>query len=81
LEIPFVFDNVDSVQMSGSKQDRFALAKQMSGAWAAFARTGKPDFGGVTWRPYTPDQRATMMFDAPSKIENDPEKAERLSLR
>ena len=81
LEIPFVFDNVDTVQMAGSKPDKIALAKQMSGAWAAFAHTGKPDFGGVAWKPYTAQHRATMIFDTKTQLVDDPEQAERLALR
>jgi len=58
------------------------LSKQLSGAWAAFARTGSPAQKGLPWPAYTPEQRATMMFDVnESKIVNDPDKDERVMLR
>src|SRR5579883_2402126 len=44
LEIPFVLENVDEGKsMTGVGQDRYALQSEMSGAWAAFARTGNPN--------------------------------------
>jgi len=44
-----------------------ALARQMSDAWLAFARTGNPN-----WPPYTPGRRATMLFDVESRVVDDP---------
>ena len=47
LDIPFVLYNVDiAASMTGAGQDRYALAHQMSAAWAAFARTGNPEPSG-----------------------------------
>ena len=58
------------------------LSKQLSGAWAAFARTGNPSQKGLPWPAYTLEKRETMMFDVPkSEIVNDPDKEERLMLR
>ena len=48
LEIPFVLDNVDEAKsMTGSGADRYPLQEKMSGAWAAFARTGNPNHKGL----------------------------------
>ena len=57
------------------------LSKQLSGAWAAFARHGNPNHSGIpSWSPYTLDKRATMMFgESSSKVENDPRREERLA--
>ena len=58
------------------------LSRQLSGAWAAFARTGSPSQKSLAWPAYTLEQRATMVFDAKeSKSVNDPDREERLMLR
>jgi para-nitrobenzyl esterase len=58
------------------------LSKQLSAAWAAFARTGNPGTKALPWPAYTFSQRATMIFDAPqSHVVNDPDREERIMLR
>ena len=59
------------------------LSKQISGAWAAFARNGNPSHLGLpAWAPYSLDTRQTMVFNAPeSKAVNDPDGEARLILR
>jgi para-nitrobenzyl esterase len=73
LEIPFVFNNVEpTVGILGDSPERFALAKSMSGAWAAFARSGDPNHEGIPhWPAYTKEKRATMIFNTECKVEND----------
>ncbi len=44
------------------------LSKNIAKAWADFARTGNPG-----WPAYSLASRATMIFDAESKVVNDPE--------
>ena len=82
LEIPFVLENVDEAKsMTGSGADRYSLQEKMSGAWAAFARTGNPSHKGLpNWPVFKTDQRATMVFDNQCKVVNDPHGAERLAL-
>jgi para-nitrobenzyl esterase len=60
--------------------DSEQLSKQLAGAWAAFARTGTPNQGGLPrWPAYTTDRRATMIFGAKeSLVVNDPEREARL---
>jgi para-nitrobenzyl esterase len=74
LEIPFVFDNVDAAQsMTGSGQDRYALASRMSSAWASFARTGNPSCQGLpAWEPFEERRRATMIFNDECRLLDDP---------
>ncbi len=68
LDIPFMFDNVDKARvLVGPGPQPEALARQMSDAWLAFARTGNPN-----WPPYTPGRRATMLFDVESRVVDDP---------
>jgi para-nitrobenzyl esterase len=81
MEIPFVFDDVDSgVPMTGSGQDRYALASKISAAWVAFARTGNPSHKGLAWPAYSTAQRATMVFDDKTEVVDDPRKDVRLAI-
>ncbi len=59
------------------------LSRQISGAWAAFARTGNPIHPGLpSWPAYTLEERATMIFDArSSEVINDPDGEMRRLLR
>jgi len=83
LEIPFVFDNVDlATAMTGSHQDRYALEDKVSGAWAAFARTGDPSHDGIPkWPAFDSKRRATMILDNECRVVNDPDGDERRALR
>lgn len=74
-EIAFAFDNADICDhYSGGTPQAMALSSQMSGAWANFARTGNPNHAGLPqWPAYTAKQRATMYFDTPCRLRNDPE--------
>jgi para-nitrobenzyl esterase len=50
----------------------------MSGAWAAFARSGVPNHKGIPhWPAYTAAERATMIFNTECRVENDPRSEER----
>jgi para-nitrobenzyl esterase len=45
----------------------------MSEAWVAFAHTGNPNNKELPkWPAFDADTRATMIFNVPSKVENDP---------
>jgi para-nitrobenzyl esterase len=74
-EISFVFDNAEICDhYSAGDPGAFVLSKQMSTAWASFARTGNPNHNGMPhWPAYTADSRATMYFDTPCEVRNDPE--------
>jgi para-nitrobenzyl esterase len=82
LEIPFVLENVDEAKsMTGTGQDRYPLQAEMSGAWAAFARSGNPNHKGLPkWPRFTVEDRATMIFDKECKVANDPHGEERKAL-
>jgi para-nitrobenzyl esterase len=74
IEIPFVFDNVDGAKlMTGDGKDRYALEDKVSGAWAAFARTGNPNHPGLpNWPAFDTTRRATMILDNECQAVNDP---------
>jgi para-nitrobenzyl esterase len=82
LDLAFVFDNVAmSEAMVGTGADPQHLADQISAAWIAFARTGNPNTGAIPkWPPFTPAERATMVFDTKSSVMNDFRREERTVL-
>jgi para-nitrobenzyl esterase len=73
LDIPFVFRHLDSPEAAflTRGQTPQALSDAMSGAWAAFARTGSPGLPGLDWPDYGPE-RNTMVLDAAPRVEQDP---------
>ncbi len=74
LDMPFMFDTVEkSVALVGTGPEPQKMADQMASAWIAFAKTGNPNTKEIpTWPTYDTNKRATMMFDLPSKVVNDP---------
>ncbi len=74
IEIPFVFDNVDSTTaFTGSGPGRHELATRISTAWTTFARTGNPNCKELpTWKPFDTTQRATMVLNNECKLVNNP---------
>src|SRR6266850_737504 len=74
-EIAFTFDNAEICDhYSGGTPEAFVLSKQISTAWVNFARTGNPNHDGLPhWPPYTAEHRATMYFNTPCEVRNDPE--------
>ena len=77
LEIPFVFDNVDDVDITGGRPDKYELVESVSEAWIAFAHSGNPNHPGIPkWDPYSAENRSTMILDVPCKAEIDPYREE-----
>ena len=73
LDIPLVFGNLEASEWIGAAtEEAAAMSRTMMDALLRFARTGNPG-----WAPYTLPQRATMIFDNSSRVENDPRRAER----
>lgn len=74
LEIPLVFDNVEtSRSFVGRGEAPQRMADQMAPAWLAFAWTGDPNTPEIPhWPAYEAAERATMMFDLESRVVNDP---------
>lgn len=73
LDIPLVFGNLEASSYIGERTaDGEAMSRTMMDTFIRFARTGDPG-----WAPYTLPQRATMIFDTASRVENDPRRAER----
>jgi para-nitrobenzyl esterase len=74
-EISFTFDNAELCDhYSAGDPGAFVLSRQMGRAWTSFARTGNPNHSGMPhWPEYTADTRATMYFDTPCAVRNNPE--------
>jgi len=81
-DLAFWFDNIDlSVQATGGGDAARTLASQMSAALVAFARTGDPNHNGIPkWAPFTESNRAMMIWDTPSEVKIDPDRAARQAL-
>lgn len=80
LEIPFVFDTLDSAPLTGDSPARLALAEKMSRTWLAFARSGNPNNDAIPrWPAYSETERPTMIFDNECHVVNDPYRQERLA--
>ena len=75
-EISFTFDNAELCDhYSAGDPGAFVLSSQMGRAWTSFARTGNPNHSGMPhWPVYTADTRATMYFDTPCAVRNNPER-------
>jgi len=75
-ELPYVFGNIRTTAPSWPEIPRTeteeSLSRAMTGYWASFARTGRPEAAGQpTWRPYGENQ-AYMHFAAAPEAANDP---------
>lgn len=79
LEIPLVFDNVETARvLLGEGPAPQILAKQMSASWVTFARTGHPNTPLIPWWPaYDAEKRSVMVFNIESRVVNDPYSATR----
>ena len=73
LEIPLVFDNVENSRvLMGPGPAPLLMARQMSAAWLAFARTGDPNTPALPkWPAYEAARRSTMVFNLESRVVED----------
>ncbi|PPU44611.1 carboxylesterase [Xanthomonas arboricola] len=79
LDIPLVFDTIAQPgSRTGDGAAAQRMAEQMSEALLAFARSGDPNHRGLPrWRQYSLQHRDTLLFDVPSRMDNDPRGGER----
>ena len=79
MDIPFAFDNTGIASpMTGGGADALKLADQLSDTFIAFARTGDPNNKSIPhWPRFDLEHRATMIWDQPPHVEDDPRGAER----
>ena len=63
-EEAYVLHNAKYLEASYIPEVSENMQDMMSGAWAAFARTGNPNHAGMpVWEPYDTDKKAIMIFD------------------
>lgn len=73
-EIAFVFDNAGlCVNQTGGGPEALKLAGQVSDAWIAFARHCDPNHPGLPHWPAFGAEKPVMVFDAPCRLQNNPE--------
>ncbi|MBI1252364.1 MAG: carboxylesterase family protein [Alphaproteobacteria bacterium] len=74
IEIPMMFDTVETSRaLMGPGPEPLLMAARMSEAWIAFARTGNPATPDLpAWPAYDARRRATMQFDIPCRLVEDP---------
>ena len=79
FDIALAFDNCHQPgSKTGTGSEARAVAARMSETFIAFAKTGDPNNAAIPqWGRYTLPERATMLFDVDSRIENDPRADER----
>jgi para-nitrobenzyl esterase len=79
FDIALVFDNLGAPgSKTGTGPAARGVARQMSEAFLAFARTGDPNCAAIpAWGKYELPKRATMVFDVSSRMVDDPRKEER----
>ena len=66
-DIPFVFAQVERTPFASEPGVSDRVEAEISGAWAAFARTGDPNHEGLThWTPFSAPSRTCMVFDRKS---------------
>jgi para-nitrobenzyl esterase len=79
MDLPFVFDNTDIPDTTAGATGARELAARISATWIAFARTGSPDNPAIpAWPIYTAADRATMIFDNPCRVVQDPNREARV---
>jgi para-nitrobenzyl esterase len=73
LDVPFTFDTLDFTNATDRSPAAHGLAAAMSGAWTAFARSGRPEHPAMpSWPAYNQTERATMILGSECRIANDP---------
>lgn len=73
LDIPLMFGTLEASEWIGARTpEAEAMSRTMMDTLIRFARSGNPG-----WAPYTPPERATMIFDTNSRVMNDPRREER----
>jgi para-nitrobenzyl esterase len=73
LDVPFTFDTIDLTNATDRGGVAHRLAATVSGTWAAFAHTGKPEHPTLPrWPAYELTRRATLILNAECRIEDDP---------
>jgi para-nitrobenzyl esterase len=80
VDLAFVFGNADRIPLSGTREGRDEVQRQVVAAWTAFAHTGDPSTPLLPAWPAHSGAHETMVFGWPdSRLVTDPD-GERLAL-
>jgi len=79
LDIPLVFGTIAIPEsMTGTGPSAVSVSERMSNCFIALARNGDPNHAGVPhWPGFDLGRRPTMVFDAVTRMVDDPRRAER----
>jgi para-nitrobenzyl esterase len=79
MDIPLVFGTLDAPgSIAGAGAAARGVSDVMMSAFIALAATGSPNNARLPqWPTYRLDRRATMIFDSPPRIEDDPRREQR----
>lgn len=73
-EIAYIFRNAAYMEAQYEPDISEKVENAVSGAWAAFARTGDPNHSGIpAWEPVGEDGDCTMVFDRECRVVKDGE--------
>lgn len=84
LDIPFVFGNMDALDMitnTKASEETKQLSQHIQAAWLSFAHTGSPSTEAFSWPNYDKDTRKTLIFNTTILIEEDPDAEKRKKLK
>ena len=72
-DVSAVFHNYRDPIIGNGSPEGMLLCDRLASTWVAFARTGNPNNATIPdWPAYEPSKRTTMIFDAETRVENDP---------
>jgi para-nitrobenzyl esterase len=79
MDIALAFGTLEAPSsFTGTGADARLASNAVMHSFIAFAATGDPNHAALpAWPMYRPDRRATMIFDAPPRLENDPRREQR----
>ena len=78
VDLPLVFNDIESNALTKRTAGAQTVAELMSDSLVAFARTGNPSTPALpNWPRFNLEQRPTMIFDLPPRVDSDPRSAER----
>lgn len=79
LDIPLMFGTLTAPgSLTGDGDDARRMSATLRRSLLAFARAGDPNYPGLArWEPYTLPRRQTLIFDAATRLADDPRGAER----
>jgi para-nitrobenzyl esterase len=73
MDVPFTFDTLDLTNLTDLGPAALGLAGTMAHVWTSFARNGVPAHASIPdWPAYDTGRRATLVLDAPCRVEDDP---------